>query len=208
VPRPGISWPSPVDGYDVTDVHGLLIWHLMLAWRCVDRRNGLLFYVIALGAVGWLHNSQSGYTADSGLWKSCASGGGQSTCIAYNSEQGTCHQSDYATVKNVCSREDATRAFAVLSFLAAAAATALYAAFAFDKFAMNIAVAAACGVAALFGLICMAIYASLINDLNSAAAPATVGKFGYCFALEIVGWIFAAAAAGLAMMPSKAPQTQ
>ena len=44
-----MSWPSPVDGAELDDIHGLVISPLIEAWRCVDRRHGLVFYVIAAG---------------------------------------------------------------------------------------------------------------------------------------------------------------
>ncbi len=44
-----MSWPSPVDGGEIDDIHGLVVSPLIEAWRCVDRRHGLVFYVIAAG---------------------------------------------------------------------------------------------------------------------------------------------------------------
>ena len=48
--RSGVMrFPSPVDGQPVDDVRGLALWHILTVWRCVDRRNGLVFFVLAAG---------------------------------------------------------------------------------------------------------------------------------------------------------------
>jgi hypothetical protein len=44
-----MCWPSPVDGRDVDEVRGFALSHLMIVWRCVDRRNDLVFFVFASG---------------------------------------------------------------------------------------------------------------------------------------------------------------
>jgi hypothetical protein len=47
--RGTMSWPSPVDGQPVDDVRGFVLTHVTIAWRCVDHRNDLVFFVIASG---------------------------------------------------------------------------------------------------------------------------------------------------------------
>lgn len=48
--RSGVMrFPSPVDGQLVDDVRGLALWHILTVWRCVDRRNDLVFFVLAAG---------------------------------------------------------------------------------------------------------------------------------------------------------------
>ena len=48
--RSGVMrFPSPVDGQPVSEVRGLALWHILTVWRCVDRRNGLVFFVLAAG---------------------------------------------------------------------------------------------------------------------------------------------------------------
>lgn len=44
-----LRWPSPVDGLPVDEVRGFPLSTLLMAWRCTDRRNGLVFYVLAGG---------------------------------------------------------------------------------------------------------------------------------------------------------------
>jgi hypothetical protein len=44
-----MRWPSPVDGVPVDEVHGFLLWPLVMAWRCVDRRHNLVFFIVAGG---------------------------------------------------------------------------------------------------------------------------------------------------------------
>ena len=48
--RSGVMrWPSPVDGELVDEVRGFPLSTLLMAWRCTDRRHGLVFYVLAGG---------------------------------------------------------------------------------------------------------------------------------------------------------------
>jgi hypothetical protein len=44
-----MRWVSPVDGAAVDEVHGLVISPLVMAWRCVDRRHGIVFWIIVGG---------------------------------------------------------------------------------------------------------------------------------------------------------------
>ena len=44
-----MQFPSPVDGEPVMEMRGLAIWHVLTVWRCVDRRHGLVFFVLAAG---------------------------------------------------------------------------------------------------------------------------------------------------------------
>ena len=40
---------SPVDGQEITEARGIVLGTLLVAWRCVDLRNGLVFYVLVAG---------------------------------------------------------------------------------------------------------------------------------------------------------------
>ena len=42
-----MTWPSPVDGFMLQEVRGMVLSPLLQAWRCVDRRHGLVFFVLA-----------------------------------------------------------------------------------------------------------------------------------------------------------------
>jgi len=42
-----MTWPSPVDGSVLREVRGMVLSPLLQAWRCVDRRHGLVFFVLA-----------------------------------------------------------------------------------------------------------------------------------------------------------------
>ncbi len=42
-----MTWPSPVDGSMLREVRGMVLSPLLQAWRCVDRRHGLVFFVLA-----------------------------------------------------------------------------------------------------------------------------------------------------------------
>ncbi len=42
-----MSWPSPVDGAMLLEVRGMVLSPLLQAWRCVDRRHGLVFFILA-----------------------------------------------------------------------------------------------------------------------------------------------------------------
>lgn len=42
-----MTWPSPVDGAMLQEVRGMVLSPLLQAWRCVDRRHGLVFFVLA-----------------------------------------------------------------------------------------------------------------------------------------------------------------
>ena len=42
-----MTWPSPVDGAVLHEVRGMVLSPLLQAWRCVDRRHGLVFFVLA-----------------------------------------------------------------------------------------------------------------------------------------------------------------
>ena len=48
--RTGVmSFPSPVDGAELGEVRGFVLSHVLALWRCVDRRNGLVFFIAASG---------------------------------------------------------------------------------------------------------------------------------------------------------------
>jgi hypothetical protein len=48
--RTGVfTWPSPVDGAEVVEVRGMVLFTLLQAWRCVDRVHNLVFFVLAGG---------------------------------------------------------------------------------------------------------------------------------------------------------------
>ena len=44
-----MSIPSPVDGVELSDVRGFVLSHVLALWRCVDRRNKLVFFIAASG---------------------------------------------------------------------------------------------------------------------------------------------------------------
>jgi len=44
-----MTWQSPVDGELISEMRGLVLSPLLIAWRCVDRRHSLVFYIIASG---------------------------------------------------------------------------------------------------------------------------------------------------------------
>ena len=48
--RTGVmSFPSTVDGAELGEVRGFVLSHVLALWRCVDRRNGLVFFIAASG---------------------------------------------------------------------------------------------------------------------------------------------------------------